>query len=126
MPRTARAPIAGRCEEFIFTYEPLDPDDATDTGQVLSTTLTRVTDCMISDCVNSGGGNYLTLHTVYDVYDKKGHLIRADQESDNRIPPLVNVSFNERTKLNVTVKPSYLYQLGNWDLDNPDFTVLTE
>ena len=119
-------PIAGRSEETIFTYEPLDPDDDTDTGQTLTTTLSRVADCMISDCVNSGGGNYLMLHTVYDVYDKKGNLIRADQESDNRIPPLVNVSYNERTKLNVTVKPTYLYQLGNWDLENPEFTVLTE
>ena len=119
-------PTAGDCEEPIFTYEPLDPDDEADTGQTLSTTSAWVADCMISDCVNSGGGSYLTLHTVYDVYDKKGHLLRADQHSDNSLPSLLNVTFNKRTKLNLTVNPTYLYVLGHWDLDSPTFTVETE
>ena len=107
-------------EEPIFTYVPATPAVAGDTGFELTTTLQPIgKSCMIAPSVNG----YLTLHTVYDVYDKAGTLIREDQESDNKVPVLVYTGRHQRTILRLTVKPSYLYVLSDDDLNNPKFEI---
>lgn len=108
------------CEETLFNYIPADPSDETDTGLELSTTLQTIgITCMVAPSIN----NYMTLHTVYDVYDKAGNLIRPNQSSDNKIPPLISLVRNQRTILQVMVKPSYLYVLSDDDLNNPKFEI---
>lgn len=113
---------SGNCEETIFAWDSSDPS----TRLELTTSLQRIGSCLIVPGVNSSAGNSLMLRTVYDIYDKDGVLMREGQVSDNRIPTLAHVAHNERTQLNVTVKPTYLYVLGDNDLDNPDFTAVTD
>lgn len=69
------------------------------------------------------------LETHYDVYDKLGHLIRANQSAINNIS--TSRLFGEVTTrghvytLNITVNPTYLYVLADPDLDNPSFEIIT-
>ncbi len=68
--------------------------------------------------------SYYELYSTYDVYDKKGNLIRQNCVAKNRINPfaILNLSDLERGKkyvLRLTVAPTYLYQLSDQDLDNP-------
>ena len=75
--------------------------------------------------------SYYMLYSKYDVYDKKGNLIRKDCVATNKID--VRKRFNlqtgmERGKiytLRLTVEPTYLYVLSEPDLDNPTVTVTT-
>ena len=64
------------------------------------------------------------LRSTYDVYDKKGNLIRLNQEATNLIVPynLFNdpkLEAGRRYKVYLTVKPTFLYVLSDDDLDNP-------
>lgn len=67
-------------------------------------------------------GNLLLVAT-YDVYDKKGNLIRENQRSENKLTQLNTLNYGQRTTLFLTVNPSYLYVLSNEDLDNPTLTI---
>jgi len=60
------------------------------------------------------------LVSTYDVYDKKGNLVRKDCSAINKIT-LKNslASPGKRNRIQLTVKPTYLYQLSDPDLDNP-------
>ena len=72
----------------------------------------------------------LVLTSVYDVYDKKGNLLRDDFKVTNTM--VLNDLFTERTvtqrgtryTINMTIQPSYLYMLSEPDLNNP--TVVLE
>ncbi len=65
----------------------------------------------------SNDGN-LTLLSTYDVYDRTGtKLIRKDCTATNKVPNLYT-SRGERVTVNLTVNPTYLYQLSDADLDN--------
>ena len=59
----------------------------------------------------------LTLVSTYDVYDRKGNLIRANCTATNKIPDL-EASRGQRVQVNMTVNPTYLYTLSDQDLDN--------
>ena len=67
----------------------------------------------------------LILTSVYDVYDRKGNLIRKDCKATNTIvlqELLTGQRITERGKrytINLIVKPTYLYMLSEPDLDNP-------
>lgn len=76
--------------------------------------------------------NYYMLHSTYDVYDKKGNLIRKDCVATNKID--IGEHFFSGLQhgylqrgyiytLNLKVKPTYLYMLSDPDLDNPTVTV---
>ena len=64
----------------------------------------------------------LTLTTTYDVYDRKGNLIRQNCTATNKLPNL-EASRGQRVQLNLTVNPTYLYVLSDPDLDNPTIKV---
>ena len=65
----------------------------------------------------SNGGN-LTLLSTYDVYDRTGtKLIRKDCQATNKVPNLYT-SRGECVTVNLTVNPTYIYQLSDADLDN--------
>lgn len=59
------------------------------------------------------------LVTTYNVYDKKGNLLREDCQAVNKLPTLSNLKRGQKTVLKLTVKPTYLYMLSDPDLNNP-------
>ena len=71
--------------------------------------------------------NEFVIISTYDVYDRKGNLIRANQTATNTITSDMllgshQAHTHERGKmhtLRLTIVPTYLYQLSDGDLDNP-------
>jgi len=72
------------------------------------------------------GAETLTFDLVcsYDVYDKKGTLVRKDCQAKNRISIGNSLaSPGKRNCIRLTVMPTYLYQLSDPDLDNPTIKI---
>ena len=74
--------------------------------------------------------SYYKLRSTYDVYDRKGNLIRHNCVAENTLNPFrifnLNVTEMQRGKqyvLKLKIAPTYLYQLSDPDLDNPTITV---
>jgi len=71
----------------------------------------------------------LILTSTYDVYDRKGNLIRQSCKATNTIvlqELLTGQTYTERGKrytINMTIQPTYLYMLSEPDLDNPTVVV---
>ena len=71
----------------------------------------------------------LILTSTYDVYDRKGNLIRQNCKATNTMvlkDLLTDQSETERGKrytINMTIQPTYLYMLSEPDLDNPTVVV---
>jgi len=65
----------------------------------------------------------LTIESVYDIYDLHGNLLRKDCHAQNNIASRVNgtvaaypkLKRGEKRVITLTVKPSYLYVLGDED-----------
>lgn len=75
--------------------------------------------------------NDLVMTVKYDVYDKKGNLIRENQTATNKLTKALSdnssnslIKANNMINLLVTVAPTYLYSLGDDDLDNPGITII--
>lgn len=74
-------------------------------------------------CFAPSLSNALTLTSTYDVYDKTGtKKIRANCTASNKLPS-ITASRGERVTYDLTIKPTYLYQLSDPDLDNPTVVV---
>ena len=71
----------------------------------------------------------VVINSTYDVYDKKGNLIRKDSKATNTvrlsdiIPYFPGVQRGWKYAINLTVKPTYLYVLSDPDLNNPTVVV---
>ncbi len=63
------------------------------------------------------------LITTYNVYDRKGNLIREDQTAENNISLSGTLPRGQISTFNITVKPTYLYVLSDPDLDSPEFVL---
>lgn len=61
------------------------------------------------------------LETTYDVYDRKGNLIRENETATNAIKLEQNLTAGQNHAVNITVQPTFLYVLSDPDLDNPTF-----
>ena len=100
-------------------------DPATDTEQVLTTTpqtLGRTMYCAPS--ILSTDGTTLTVKSAYDVYDRKGNLVRKDCTAENKIRlGEIDMGHGVKRTLLLTVVPTYLYILSDGDLDNPTIKV---
>ena len=83
-------------------------------GEALDTT----TPLVISACFVPTLSENLTMVTTYDVYDRKGNLIRKNCTATNKLPNLDAVRA-QQVQLNLTVNPTYLNVLSDPDLDNP-------
>ena len=66
--------------------------------------------------------NELTLKTTYDVYDRYDNLIRKNSVATNKLP-YIQTQRGQSVTLNLTVNPTYLYQLSEPDLDNPTIKI---
>ena len=84
--------------------------------------LDKTTPLTINACFAPTLSSDLTLVSTYDVYDRKGNLIREGCSATNKIPDL-EASRGQRVQLNLTVNPTYLYVLSDPDLDNPTVKV---
>ncbi len=68
-----------------------------------------------------GVQNSVVMTVTYDVYDKAGTLVRADQTVTNSSIRLINTGTLERAKeytLNVNIVPTYLYSLSDTDKES--------
>ena len=69
--------------------------------------------------------NTLVLTSIYDVYDRKGNLIRENCKVTNSallsnlLTGQTETERGKRYTINMTIQPTYQYQLSNWDLDDP-------
>ena len=84
--------------------------------------LDKTTPLDINACFAPTLSANLTLVSTYDVYDRKGNLIRQDRTATNKLPNLEAIR-GQRVQLNMTVNPTYLYVLSDPDLDNPTVKV---
>lgn len=65
----------------------------------------------------------LTLTADYDVYDKKGKLLREVRNLRNRLA-LPAIERGHELVLKLSIEPTYLYQLSDDDLDNPTVKIV--
>lgn len=86
------------------------------------TALDKDTPVDINACFAPTLSNNLTIVTTYDVYNRKGNLIRQNCKATNKLPDL-NAVRGQRVLLYMTVNPTYLYVLSDPDLDNPTITI---
>ena len=84
--------------------------------------LDKTTPLDINACFAPTLSANLTLVSTYDVYDRKGNLIRENSEATNKLPDLAAVR-GQRVQVNMLVNPTYLYILSDPDLDNPTITI---
>ena len=70
------------------------------------------------------------LETTYDVYDRKGNLIRKNEKAQNKFTPTepnsstpATLDIGQQYVYTITVAPTYLYVLSEPDLDSPTFTL---
>ena len=86
------------------------------------TALDKDTPVDINTCFAPTLSNNLTIVTTYDVYDRKGNLIRQNRTATNKLPNL-DATRGQRVQVNMTVNPTYLYVLSEPDVDNPTIKI---
>ena len=74
-------------------------------------------------CLAPSSCTEFDLISTYDVYDRKGNLIRANQTATNHFSDFNQLVRGELQSFEITVRPTYLYMLSEPDLDNPTFTI---
>lgn len=98
-----------------------------DTDAPLTAPLTLQADTYSSflSCFTPGSDRrHFLLKSTYDVYDKVTTTpIRANCTAENKLTLSRNLLRSEMQKVNITVKPTYLYMLSDPDLDNPTITI---
>ena len=83
----------------------------------------KVTNQAFLACFCPSTNKKYVLETIYDVYDKKGNLIRKGETARNVITLNMDLNVGQLHTVNITVEPTYLYVLSDPDLDNPTFIV---
>ena len=76
-----------------------------------------------------GDNNYFKLRSTYDVFDKKGNLLRQNCQAENTIDlrdmfgSYLETRRGHVYSLALKVQPTYLYMLSEPDLENPTVTL---
>lgn len=73
--------------------------------------------------------NRFLMKSIYNIYDRKGNLIREDCAAENIFTIQGTNGILQPGKkytVQITVTPTYLYVLSEPDLDNPTFTVTNQ
>ena len=66
----------------------------------------------------------LWIKNTYDVYDIHGTKIRENQTAENSLAAvLTELKRGQKKTVKVTVNPTYLYVLSDWDINDPQFVV---
>ena len=79
-------------------------------------------------CFVPGKCKKFQLYSKYDVYDRKGNLIRQNCEAVNTIDASGFYGINDLKAgdiytIDLKIQPTYLYVLSDPDLDNPTITI---
>lgn len=96
-----------------------------DNGQTLTTSYQS----FLTHFLPIAGVTKVVINCTYDIYDKKGNLIRKDSKATNTIrladiiPYFPGVQRGWKYGINMTVMPTYLYMLSEPDLENPRMVV---
>lgn len=70
--------------------------------------------------------NTFSIVVTYDVYMPDGTtLVREGCTARNKVPNISPINRGEKYTINLTVNPTYLYQLADPDLDNPTIKLTT-
>ena len=85
-------------------------------GKELTTTNQAFLACLCPTLTQST--DYI-LETTYDVYDRKGNLIRQDQKAQNKLRTPSSLTAGQINIVNITVQPTYLYNLSDEDVGDP-------
>ena len=115
------------------TYVPLFDENAdnTETYPIATygpVTLLTTAPASFMGCFVPGETFYFSLRTTYDVYDKKGNLIREGCVAENYIDMynklhVMSVERGHIYSITLKVEPTYLYVLSDPDVDNPTITI---
>jgi hypothetical protein len=111
----------GGSENFNQEIWTLDPATTPEEDQFLKTAAGEATFGGVSVAVGSGLSESYVLVCEYEVYDKKGHKL-SDRTARNSLNKVLPQMGEERT-VTLTIEPTYLYQLGDDDLNNPEMTI---
>ncbi len=106
---------AGSQTNTVYDY---GTDAETTTGRPLTIKGTS----FVSYCAPiTGIESHLKLVCTYDVYNKKGTKVRENCVAENSLAGLsgVTIARGKKSVINLTVEPTYLYQLSEDELDNP-------
>ena len=111
---------------FMPTNEPQTNavyDYGTDANTTTGLPLTAEGTKFVSYCapIDGMGSSNLKLICTYDVYNKKGTKVRENCVAENSLAGLsgLTIARGKKSVVNLTVEPTYLYQLSEDELDNP-------
>ncbi len=124
---TGTTPVPGG--ELLFTLdgssEDMDPILLFE-GEKLLPSATYSTETGFIPYFNLSGetGVFFILRSTYDVYDKKGNLVRQGCVAENKIEPAEIFGSSQLRRgwkytIQLKLKPTYLYVMSDPDLDNP-------
>ena len=65
----------------------------------------------------------LTLVCIYDVYNLKGTRVRENCTATNKLAAIDGAERGKKWTVNLTVEPTYLYQLSDDELNNPSIII---
>jgi len=131
---TGRSPIVG---DVVFTPTSTDMDavlicDKEDDPVELPSGYDNQYNKLYSDFFGSfvpGAISTFKLKSTYDVYDRKGNLVRNNCTAENTLRISDLYGHQDETirgfkyVINITIQPTYLYVLSEPDLDNPTAVV---
>jgi hypothetical protein len=114
--------------------DPTDPDPPVGDGATVyhsddGLTLTTEYQSLLSHFLPFAEVTKVVVTCTYDIYDKKGNLIRKDSKATNtvRLSDIIayfpGVERGWKYGINMTVVPTYLYMLSEPDLENPRMVV---
>ena len=92
-------------------------------GEALTLATTN-TPLMFTAYFSPGVQTGLSIVSTYNVYDKDGNLLSENRQAENSLAaPLAGVLRGQKGIITLTVNPTYLYILSNWDVNNPEFVI---
>ena len=104
-------------------------DYGTDASTTTGLLLTAAGTSFVSYCAPvTGVSGSLKLICTYDVYNKKGTRVRENCTAENSLADLsgLTIARGAKSVVNLTVEPTYLYQLSEDELDNPGIKVTSD
>ena len=119
------SPLVG---EVVFTPDDTSADAELEPMYEGEVTLTTGAPVNFMGSFIPGSTNYFKVRTTYDVYDKKGHLLREGSAAENTIAlrdlfEMPNVERGHMYSITFKVQPTYYYVLSGYDLDMPTMVI---
>jgi len=92
-----------------------------DSELTLTTSSTQICSGYIIPATDTDLFDKLSLVIEYDIYDKRGNKIAVRTAKNSLAKPLDKLERGEERTLQITIDPSYLYDLSQYD--NPDVII---